>query len=406
VGSAGFLPDKKNSMDERDSAIICLHAAPIRDGHMGGLEFSVPALVSAQHHLGGRVALLVTARHGRVTRDLPFPVFHAADFGWRHCLSALPKPFNRPHLVNLHSTYIPLHAWIAVCARKNRIPYVVTPRGGMSRLALAHKRSKKRLGNLLFFDRLIRHAAAVHCLTAGEQLQVLRWGRPTFVVPNGIDMPLTQDPVMLIDGFTREVQGTKQNVLFLFLGRISTKIKGLDLLLSGLAWARRSRDGQRARLWIVGPDPFRDKADLRNMAQRLGIADAVVFGVPVSGLEKRAIFRAADVFVHTSRTEACPTSVLEALSWGLPCLLTPGTNIADDVVAAGAGWRAEGTAESIGRAILKAISAEEDRRAMGQNARRLVERSYTWEIIARQTLVHYAEIVGSQSRPFHEDGSA
>ena len=42
-----------------------------------------------------------------------------------------------------------------------------------------------------------------------------------------------------------------------------------------------------------------------------------------------------DLFIHTFRFEGHPIAVLEALSYGIPCLLTPGTNMAGEVEAAG-----------------------------------------------------------------------
>jgi glycosyltransferase involved in cell wall biosynthesis len=371
------------------TSVICLHAAPICDGHISGPGVSVPALVRAQHALGARVALLVTTRAGRVTRDLPFPVFHAADFGWRHCLDRLPSPFNHPTLVNFHSTYIPVHAWIAACARKKSIAYVITPRGGMTILAQARKHWKKQLGNFLFFKRMVHHAAAIHCLTPNEALEASVWKRPTFVVPNGVHLSFEDGGRVAALAQRSKFGWSEGDVVFLFLGRIDAEHKGLDLLLSGVAWARQRTEGRRARVLIVGPDAQGDRAALEKLAIDLGLRGTVVFHEPVMGNDKEEMFQAADVFVHTSRYEGLPMAVLEGLSWARPCLVTPGTNIADEVSRAGAGWVAEPTAESIGECILKALAAGEKRLLMGNAGRALVEREYTWESVARRMLCNY-----------------
>ena len=49
----------------------------------------------------------------------------------------------------------------------------------------------------------------------------------------------------------------------------------------------------------------------------------------------------SDMFILTSRHEGFPMSILEALSYGLPVLITKGTNMTDLVHKASAGWTCE-----------------------------------------------------------------
>ena len=48
--------------------------------------------------------------------------------------------------------------------------------------------------------------------------------------------------------------------------------------------------------------------------------------------------------------------ILEALSYGIPCIVTPGTNMADDLQNYNAGWMAEATSDSIAKTIKNAVS--------------------------------------------------
>ena len=43
--------------------------------------------------------------------------------------------------------------------------------------------------------------------------------------------------------------------------------------------------------------------------------------------------------------------LIEALSYGLPCLVTSGTNMADEIEKADAGWTADVSVEGIVRAL-------------------------------------------------------
>ncbi|MBD2508806.1 glycosyltransferase [Nostoc muscorum FACHB-395] len=80
-----------------------------------------------------------------------------------------------------------------------------------------------------------------------------------------------------------------------------------------------------------------------------------------------------DLLIHTFRFEGHPIAVLEALSYGIPCLLTPGTNIAGEVEAAGAGWSVEDTPAAIAKGMQDVLAARLELSKRGQAARNLVE---------------------------------
>ena len=61
------------------------------------------------------------------------------------------------------------------------------------------------------------------------------------------------------------------------------------------------------------------------------------------------------IFVLTSRFEGHPMGLIEALSYGLPSLVTTGTNMAKEIESNNAGWIAETEIESIVIAIKRLI---------------------------------------------------
>jgi glycosyltransferase involved in cell wall biosynthesis len=71
-------------------------------------------------------------------------------------------------------------------------------------------------------------------------------------------------------------------------------------------------------------------------------------------------------------------------------LLTPVTNMADEVSAAGAGWRVEPTVEGIAAGLEEVLSADaEQLRMAGAAARRLAEEKYGWQTVAERSLDAY-----------------
>lgn len=369
--------------------LIVLHVAPLADGLVGGPAFSVTSLLNALHQRRISVALLSTGPQGSYTKPQPYPVFAYRDLK-RGSLSSLPPPFNRPDLIHFHSTYIPSHAWLALQARKLEIPYIIAPRGGMNKGAQARKRWKKRLGNLLFFSHMVRHATAIHCLTGIEAEETRRWGRPVFVVGNGVDLPAK-------DRLARPGQGAKLS--FLFLGRLDIAHKGLDLLLEGWSIAKESLIRAQAELMIYGPDVNRSNIELRRLIESLGLTQIVQLNSLVLGEEKARTYASADVFVHTSRHEGHPMAVLEALAYGLPCLLTPGTNMAHDVQAAGAGWQVDGTPHSIAQGLIDVSQSVNILSEKGRAARAMAEERYQWNSVGAQLIdqyTHWIKGIGEQ----------
>jgi glycosyltransferase involved in cell wall biosynthesis len=94
------------------------------------------------------------------------------------------------------------------------------------------------------------------------------------------------------------------------------EVKGHDILLSALA--RLLSQGQCCKCIIVGDGPLRKS--LGQQVHALGLNGSVFF----EGFQKdvRSFLQAADAFVLTSHAEGFPLSIVEAMSCGLPCIVT------------------------------------------------------------------------------------
>ena len=91
------------------------------------------------------------------------------------------------------------------------------------------------------------------------------------------------------------------------------KRKGLRPAIEALA---RVPDKRLVLLVVGKPDP----RPYRQLAQRLGVADRVVFAGPTS--DTYGFYRAADFFVLPTWHDPCSLVVLEALAMGLPTITT------------------------------------------------------------------------------------
>jgi L-malate glycosyltransferase len=114
---------------------------------------------------------------------------------------------------------------------------------------------------------------------------------------------------------TRAVPQPKKGFTLLHVGRLAP-LKDHATLLQALALTRaRHPDVQ---LWIVGDGPL--QASLRTLTDALELNECVTFFGERADVSPFLL--AADLFVNSSVTEGLPVSLLEAMSVGLPAVVT------------------------------------------------------------------------------------
>lgn len=304
--------------------------------------------------------------------------FHVGKTSAEDIIADLRK--DRPDLVVFHEIYRPAYLPVSSFLKKEKLPYVIVPHGGLTKRAQSVKRWKKIPANLLFFDRYLKGAAAIHFLSEGEKAG----SRPAdrgFVCPNGT---CTDVPVR-----TRKTPA--KGIRFLFLGRAEVRLKGLDLMLDAIQLKQEPLRRQEVRFDLVGPEM---EETLRTMIRERDLEDLVFPGAPVTGEAKEACFAAADVFIQTSRSEGMPMGILEAAAHGLCCLVTEGTRMGPVLTEAEAGIVCETDAREIAEALERIVADPEAVDRMGENARRLAEEKYDWNAIGKKTVEQYRRLIG------------
>jgi glycosyltransferase involved in cell wall biosynthesis len=178
----------------------------------------------------------------------------------------------------------------------------------------------------------------------------------------------------------------------LYLGRLDPK-KGLESLFEALASVKAEVPAWR--LLIAGSGDAAYTAALKAMPSRMGIADRVLFLGEVKGKEKSVAFRAADVFVLPSLHENFAVAAAEALSSGLPVIVSKAVGISPYVAERHCGVVTDGTSTSLGAAIVKLSHDAALRREMSENGRRLAAEVFNWRSIARELMRVYFEFAAN-----------
>ena len=145
------------------------------------------------------------------------------------------------------------------------------------------------------------------------------------VIHNGVDASVYRPGTDGERADARRALGLEPGHIVIMAVASLKPLKRLDLLLRAAAPVL-SAEG-RARLVLVGDGP--DREALAQLARGLGVADRVV----MTGIrdDVNVLLRAADVFALSSRTEAFPNVVLEAMATGLPVVTTDAGSVREMV---------------------------------------------------------------------------
>ena len=288
-------------------------------------------------------------------------------------------------VVHLYGVYDLLGPVVAGFCRRWDIPYILEPLG-MFR-PIVRNIALKRLYRRLFGWPVVRGAARVVATSELERNEVIAEGiaaAQLVVRRNGVDMP---DRKTLARGpFRREIGLDDESPLVLYLGRLSCK-KGLDLLIeaaSGLP--------ALATLAIVGPDDGDGcLRDLERLRTRLGLDGRVRLLGPRFGVDKYAAFADADVFVLPSRSENFGNAAAEAVTCGVPVVVTDRCGIAP-LVRDRAGLVVPCEVEAL-RSALARLIADQDLRDRLRAGTAEVRRELSWDEPVAQMERLYMECI-------------
>lgn len=294
----------------------------------------------------------------------------------------LPKPFNRADLVIFEGLYTLSFCKIAKQLRKNNIPYIIIPRSSLTTSGQQSKALKKKIGNLVFFNRFIKNAAAIQYLTEDEyKSSGDSWNKTSLIIPNGIDKKNKS-----------KVWENKAYLRGVFIGRMDIYQKGIDLLIEACTLLKNEMKTADCIIDIYGPDRKGAKFIINKLIAKNDLVDLVHIHDAVFDDEKEAILLDSDFFILTSRFEGHPMGLIEALSYGLPCLVTTGTNMADEIAEADAGWTAQISVDSIAEALKTLLKDKAQFAVKGQSALKL-SKQYNWDALAQTSNREYVGLL-------------
>jgi glycosyltransferase involved in cell wall biosynthesis len=274
--------------------------------------------------------------------------------------------------------------------RRGDIPYYVFPHGMLDpwfRRTYPLKHLKKWLYWPWAEYRVLRDARRV-LFTSDEERRLARQSFWLYranerIVALGINPPPANADYLKEQFLAAHPRLHGQRIL-LFMSRIHEK-KGCDLLIQ--AFAKLAHRDPVLHLVVAGPDQSGLVAKLKNLAKDLGVMDRVSWLGMLQGDMKWGAFYSAQAFVLPSHQENFGISVAEAMSCGLPVLISDKVNIWREIEMDGAGFVAsdslEGTVKNLGAWFDLDVQKRID---MAIHATMSFQRRFTAEAMAKSLL--------------------
>jgi glycosyltransferase involved in cell wall biosynthesis len=292
---------------------------------------------------------------------------------------------NNITLIHNHSIWMMPNVYPGWISKKYRLNHVLSPRGVFTEYALSIGSKIKPLFWACLQKPSLESVTCFHATAESEYLDIRRMGyrQPIAIIPNGIDVT---EPSAHFSG-PRTV---------LFLGRMHPN-KGVHLLLDSWSIVEKQRPDWILKLAGGGDLSYEQSIDKR--IKELKLDDRVIRIGPVYGAEKFRAYRDAQIYVLPSFSENFGVTVAEALSVGVPSIVTQGApwKILETEKA---GLWPEQSVRGVADALLTLSSkSPAELKEIGLRGVHLMTKYYSWKRIAKEMNGVYSWLTNNSSRP-------
>lgn len=362
---------------------------------LGGVENSVHEMVTRLRSLNNEVNVITAGVMGTGLKDgvWRLPVALKIERSWGDLLFC-PSIFNAMSktsfdLVHAHTPRKLFAESVALYKlfSRRKFPYIVSIRllntsltGFWKGLTDAYQRLVE--ANVFRYAKFVvvqsefnKKFVAHNFKIAPEKIQIL---------PNGVDAKIF-DPDRMQANNTRKKLGLEGKDVILFSGRLTGQ-KGVFHLLRALQLVKKNMSN--FVLLLAGDGP--QEQMLRELSSRLGIQQDVVFLGKISHKDMPDLYSVADIFVLPSLSESFPNVMLEAMAMRKPIIITKVGVVPEILDSYKTAILVEPASPvELADAIIELETDKGLASKIGQEARALVCKKFTWERVLDQTMRMY-----------------
>jgi len=254
-------------------------------------------------------------------------------------------------------------------------PFIVGPMASLEKNAQNIKKNKKFLLDKLYTNKMIKNATGFHCVGEHERKYLMKLGvnsEKIHLINNGISRLTNNIKDETI--FKKIKIGYKNDEYIITVGQINEK-KGLDILIRAFSQVVKDR---KIKLVIAGTGEEKYVHKIKELVKKLGLEEVIKFSGFVTEEQKNQLLSNAKLFVSASRGDVHPIAAIEALSFGLPVIITKESDF-PEIDTFEAGKTTESNESSICDSIKDLLKNQDKLSTYSENALRLVEEKFLLE---------------------------
>ena len=296
-------------------------------------------------------------------------------------INELPEPFCNPDIIVFNEVYKPKYIELYKECLMRKIKYVIIPHGCLVRESQKKRKIKKFIGNTLLFNKFIYNANAIQFLNESEKNNSNFKYKKAIIAGNGVEKP----------SYKNSNDGNNKNIVF--IGRYNIRIKGLDLICNLCEKNKKWFMDNNVKIILYGRDTLNNLVELKQIVKTKELNEIIIVNDAVYGKEKEQVLKDAYAFIQCSRHEGQPMGILEALSVGLPCIVTYGTSLGEFINENKCGIACNFDSNEVFNAICSIIEDDKKRKVFSKNSFISTNKYFCWENVIKETLNEYKKIL-------------
>jgi len=282
--------------------------------------------------------------------------------------------------------------WVRREAQRRAIPYWVVPHGCLDPWTFTYRRLVKQCWMRIYGRRILRDAHVVIFATRREYEKAKPW----MTRDNGrvVRWPVEAAKVLRSEEARVALRSRlglpATSRVLCMLGRLHPMKRPLE---AAVLFARHATAG--TFLLLVGPEGKCFGAAVLEAARAAGGPDRVRWVGPVFGKDKDELLAGCDGYWSYSQRENFNFAAAEAMSAGLPVILSPGNDLSSEFNGAAVGWALESDEEPVVAAVLREWGTLPESRIaeIGDQARVWALSELSWERFETNLQALYRESV-------------
>lgn len=290
-------------------------------------------------------------------------------------------------VIHLHGHRNFLNTLVHHYAKRAGKGYILSGHGTV--LRIERRIYLKRIFDRIFGDRVLRDAERFVAVSKYEVHQYAEMGiepHKVGVIFNGIDVDAFHD--LPAAGVFRAKYNLMGKKVVLYLGKITPR-KGIDVLVKAFSMLKDAD----ASLVIAGND-MGFKRQVADIAHETGVSSQVLFTGLLTGMDKLAAYRDADVLVYPATQEIFGLVPFESMMCGTPVIVTDDCGCGEIIGNENIGYLVKyNDSQALRDRIAEVLASTPAAQESAKRGKDFIVNNLTWKSIGTKYAEVYQEMV-------------